>query len=109
MPRVNTEATSALDSQNEAMVQSSIDELLRNGGATAVVVAHRLSTVKNAHKIVVIEKGKVVQMGKHDELLSQSGGRYEALVRTQLIGAKKTTNRAAEGDEDDEDGGEEGH
>lgn len=95
-----------MDSQNEAMVQSSIDELLKNGGATAVVVAHRLSTVKNAHKIVVIEKGKVVQIGPHDELVKDVGGRYEMLVRTQLIGNgknKKTKKRVdQEGDGEDD-------
>lgn len=87
------------------MVQSAIDELLKKGGATAVVVAHRLSTVKNADRIVVIEKGKMVQMGKHDDLLKEAGGRYEALVRTQLIAAKKMEDSAMVADgsgEDDE-------
>ena len=83
-----------MDAQNEALVQSSIDELLSAGNATAVVVAHRLSTVKNADKIVVIERGKVVQMGSHDELLAQAGGRYEALVKTQLIANTNQERRA---------------
>ena len=81
-----------MDAQNEAMVQSSIDKLLGTGGATAVVVAHRLSTVKNADKIVVVERGKVVQSGTHEELLKESAGRYEALVKTQLIGNSTQPN-----------------
>jgi len=100
------EATSALDAQNEAMVQSSIDELLGAKGATAVVVAHRLSTVKNANKIVVVERGKVVQMGSHEELLQQQGGRYEALVKTQLIGHNPGASKRKV--QEDEDDGEEG-
>jgi ABC-type multidrug transport system fused ATPase/permease subunit len=80
------------------MVQSSIDELLGAAGATAVVVAHRLSTVKNANKIIVVERGRVVQSGTHEDLLKEEGGRYEALVKTQLIGpASKQRQPAANG------------
>jgi ABC-type multidrug transport system fused ATPase/permease subunit len=97
-----------LDAQNEAMVQSSIDELLGAAGATAVVVAHRLSTVKNANKIVVVERGKIVQIGSHEGLLKEEGGRYEALVKTQLIGTsnRRRSKPASNGNGQEHDGEE---
>lgn len=65
------EATSALDNQSEKLVQEAIDRLIQN--RTTIVIAHRLSTIQNADKIVVLERGKVVETGKHDELLVQNG------------------------------------
>lgn len=64
------EATSALDSESEKFVQEAIDRVLEN--ATAIVVAHRLSTIRHADKIVVLERGRIVDMGSHDELLERS-------------------------------------
>ncbi|KAH9260927.1 hypothetical protein BASA81_000623 [Batrachochytrium salamandrivorans] len=99
------EATSALDAQNEALVQQSIDQLLGNQNATAVIVAHRLSTVKNAQKIVVVERGRVVQQGTHFELLREEQGRYATLVQTQLIEREKKISEtvpAATEEEEDE-------
>lgn len=75
------EATAALDSTNEAAVQAALHEALRD--RTAVVIAHRLSTVREADAIVVIEAGRVVERGSHEELLS-AGGRYAELYRTQF-------------------------
>lgn len=71
------EATSALDSESEQLVQKGIDALM--GGRTTLVVAHRLSTIKNADIIYVIEGGKVCEKGRHDELMEQKGV-YKRLV-----------------------------
>ncbi|TDD56926.1 ABC transporter ATP-binding protein [Nonomuraea terrae] len=75
------EATAALDSTNEAAVQAALGEALE--GRTAVVIAHRLSTVRAADLILVIEDGQVVERGTHAELLAAEG-RYEELYRTQF-------------------------
>jgi ATP-binding cassette, subfamily B, bacterial len=75
------EATAALDSTNEAAVQAALTEALE--GRTAVVIAHRLSTIRAADQILVIEDGRIVEQGKHAELLA-AGGRYEELYRTQF-------------------------
>ncbi len=75
------EATSALDNTTEILIQYALDELCR--GRTTLVVAHRLSTVKNADEIAVIEGGRVTEQGTHEELLSL-GGTYAALYRLQF-------------------------
>lgn len=75
------EATSALDAESEHVVQEAIDKAMK--GRTVVVVAHRLSTVKNADKVVVIKKGKVEEEGTHAELVTK-GGLYSKLVKRQL-------------------------
>ncbi|MEU8251461.1 ABC transporter ATP-binding protein [Nonomuraea sp. NPDC048916] len=75
------EATAALDSTSEAAVQAALAEALE--GRTAVVIAHRLSTVRAADVILVIEDGRVAERGTHTELLA-AGGRYEELYRTQF-------------------------
>ena len=76
------EATSALDSINEEIVQSSINQVSR--GKTAIIIAHRLSTVKSCNKIIVLRSGEVVGVGTHDELLS-SCEYYADLIRHQII------------------------
>lgn len=75
------EATNSLDSRNENSIVENIDNW--SSGKTLVVVAHRLSTVKNAHQIVVLEDGKVIEIGNHDFLLSQRGA-YFNLVKNQI-------------------------
>lgn len=74
------EATSALDTVSEKLVQQSLDELMR--GRTTIIIAHRLSTVRNADKIVVLQNGRIKQLGKHDELIEQEGP-YRELYTTQ--------------------------
>ncbi len=75
------EATNALDANNERVIMQNLEEFFK--GRTVVVVAHRLSTVKNADQIVVIEKGKIVEKGTHTEL-TQLRGAYYNLVKNQL-------------------------
>lgn len=73
------EATSSLDTESEALVQGALDRLLAEGGRTVVLVAHRLSTVRNANLIGVIEKGRVAEQGTHEELLEISEWRGEGV------------------------------
>ena len=75
------EATSALDAKSEALVQEALDQLSQ--GRTTLVIAHRLATVRDADKIVVMEAGRVVEEGTHDALLAQNGA-YAALYRLQF-------------------------
>jgi ATP-binding cassette subfamily B protein len=75
------EATNALDANNEKVIVENLQHILK--GKTAVIVAHRLSTVKNADNIVVLEKGKIIEQGSHIELVSKRGAYFE-LVRNQL-------------------------
>lgn len=75
------EATSSLDANNERLILKNLDEFFQ--GKTVVIVAHRLSTVKNADKIIVMDKGQIVEQGTHEKLTNERGLYYE-LVRNQL-------------------------
>jgi ATP-binding cassette subfamily B protein len=75
------EATAHLDSESEVAVQQALD--LAMEGRTSIVIAHRLSTIRNADLIIVIDQGRVVQRGRHEELMSE-GGLYAELYRTQF-------------------------
>jgi ATP-binding cassette subfamily B protein len=75
------EATSALDANNEKVIMNNLNEFFQ--GKTVVVIAHRLSTVKNADQIIVLDKGNIVELGNHTELTAQRGAYYE-LVKNQL-------------------------
>ncbi|MFW9856118.1 MAG: ABC transporter ATP-binding protein [Candidatus Thorarchaeota archaeon] len=73
------EATSSVDAYTESMIQESLEELMR--GRTSIVIAHRLSTVRNVDRIIVLDKGKIIEEGTHDTLLAQ-GGEYADLYNT---------------------------
>jgi subfamily B ATP-binding cassette protein MsbA len=75
------EATSALDNQSEKLVQEALDRLMSN--RTTLVIAHRLSTIQHADKIIVMDKGQIVEVGKHDELLEKNG-HYANLYNIQF-------------------------
>ena len=68
---IRDRATSALDAENERSVQEAFDRLLK--GRTTIVVAHRLATVKKADRIIVLDKGEIVEQGKHEKLIREKG------------------------------------
>ena len=76
------EATSALDSESEQLVQNALENMMKN--RTSIVIAHRLSTIQKANNIVVLSKGKIVEQGKHQELLEKKGV-YFNLVKMQSL------------------------
>ena len=76
------EATAHLDSENESLVQEALKEALM--GRTSIVIAHRLSTVKDADQILVLDQGKIVEIGKHEELVSKNGLYSELFARQSL-------------------------
>jgi ATP-binding cassette subfamily B protein len=76
------EATSALDAESEHLVQEALDRLME--GRITLVIAHRLSTVRDASRVLVLDEGRIVQSGRHDELIEQ-GGLYRRLVERQLV------------------------
>jgi len=79
------EATAHLDSENEALVQAALQSALK--GRTSIVIAHRLSTVRDADQILVLEKGEIVERGKHDELVARGGLYADLYNRQDLTGA----------------------
>lgn len=81
------EATSSLDSESELLVQQALVNLMRN--RTSFVIAHRLSTIRRADAIVVLERGSVVEIGRHDELLARPAGRYAKLYALQLLETRR--------------------
>ncbi len=78
------EATSSLDSESEAAIQEAMERLM--AGRTAIVIAHRLSTVRMLDRILVFERGSVVEEGTHDELVNKSAGTYKRLFEKQALG-----------------------
>src|SRR5262249_52915305 len=86
------EATSALDTESERLVQQALNNLMR--GRTTLVIAHRLSTVRSAHKIVVLEKGEIVEIGRHEELLARRGV-YRRLYDLQFVEQGQATGALA--------------
>ncbi|MFC7440724.1 ABC transporter ATP-binding protein [Laceyella putida] len=89
------EATSALDLQSEHLVQESLERLARD--RTTIIVAHRLSTITHADQILVVDQGKVVERGTHEELLRE-GGLYARLFNVQHLGSKPEENSNTEQD-----------
>ncbi|RFP65201.1 ATP-binding cassette domain-containing protein [Hymenobacter lapidiphilus] len=76
------EATSSLDSESEMLVQGAMDELMQN--RTSIIIAHRLSTIRKVDKILVIDGGRIVEQGTHEELSEREGGLYANLLRLQF-------------------------
>jgi len=85
------EATSALDTESELLVQEALTNLMMN--RTSFVIAHRLSTIRRADAIVVIERGRIAEIGRHDELLARPDGVYAALYQLQLLEGRKAERR----------------
>lgn len=75
------EATSALDNETEKQIQVAINEV--SAGSTSLIIAHRLSTVRNCDKIIVLKHGVIVETGSHDELVNTHGGYYKSLWEKQ--------------------------
>ena len=90
------ESTAALDAQSERVVQEALEKV--SAGRTTITIAHRLSTVKNADIISVIDKGVVVESGKHVDLLGIEGGAYRTLVEHQKVEASKVKDMQAKPD-----------
>jgi ABC-type multidrug transport system fused ATPase/permease subunit len=82
------EATSSLDNESEFLVQQALDRLMR--GRTTIVIAHRLSTVERADRILVLDKGRIVEEGTHQELLSL-GGLYHRLYTRKFVDESTVT------------------
>jgi len=76
------EATSSLDSESERLVQEALDKLMK--GRTSIVIAHRLATIRNADKIIVLENGTIIEQGTHNELLANMNGLYKTLTELQF-------------------------
>ncbi|HUK33173.1 MAG TPA: ABC transporter ATP-binding protein [Vicinamibacterales bacterium] len=87
------EATSALDMESEQLVQAALMNLMMN--RTSFVIAHRLSTIRRADAIVVLDRGRIAEIGKHDELLARPDGTYATLYQMQLLEGRKAERRAA--------------
>jgi ATP-binding cassette subfamily B protein len=81
------EATSALDAESEHLVQKALEDQI--GKRATLIIAHRLSTVKRADKILVMQEGRVVQVGTHSELFKQETGLYHKLVERQFENSKE--------------------
>jgi subfamily B ATP-binding cassette protein MsbA len=83
------EATSSLDAESELLVQDALANLMRN--RTAFVIAHRLSTVRRADAIVALEKGRVAEIGRHEELLARPAGVYAKLYALQIFDERQSS------------------
>ena len=85
------EATSALDSESELLVQEALANLMMN--RTSFVIAHRLSTIRRADAIIVLERGRIVEVGRHDDLVSRPDGTYATLYQMQLLESRRADRR----------------
>ena len=81
LPRI---ATSALDSESERLVQAAMDDLLEQQGCTSIIIAHRLATIREVDCIYVLDEGKIIEEGTHEELSEKEGGLYSSLARLQF-------------------------
>lgn len=87
------EATSAVDSETEKLIQDAIDQVIR--GRTTFMIAHRLSTLRKANRILVVDKGRIIENGSHDELMSLKG-KYYKLIQIQSMSEKVAADKQAE-------------
>jgi subfamily B ATP-binding cassette protein MsbA len=85
------EATSSLDSESELLLQEALTNLMLN--RTSFVIAHRLSTIRRADAIIVLERGRIVEIGRHDDLLARPGGAYASLYQMQRLEGRKPERR----------------
>jgi ABC-type multidrug transport system fused ATPase/permease subunit len=76
------EPTSALDPESETLIKDALEKLL--AGRTALIIAHRLSTVEHADEVVVLDRGRMLEQGRHEELLRRAGGLYRRYAERQL-------------------------
>jgi ATP-binding cassette, subfamily B (MDR/TAP), member 1 len=76
------EATAALDTESESLVQSAIDKIMVSREHTVIIIAHRLSTIRNADRIAFVEEGKVIEYDTHDELIATPHSRYKRLFES---------------------------
>ncbi|OQS04216.1 ATP-binding Cassette (ABC) Superfamily [Thraustotheca clavata] len=86
------EATSALDTESERIVQASLDKLLETRKRTTIIIAHRLATIRDADRIIVLDAGRVVEEGSHEELMQVENGQYRMLVEAQSRKSPKKAN-----------------
>ncbi|MEI6580064.1 MAG: ATP-binding cassette domain-containing protein, partial [Eubacteriales bacterium] len=87
------EATAAVDSETEHLIQQAIERLI--SGRTTLMIAHRLSTLRKANKIIVVDKGEIIEFGSHDELMAQEG-KYFKLIEIQSLSEKIREGKEAE-------------
>ena len=87
------EATAAVDSETEELIQTAIERLI--SGRTTLMIAHRLSTLRKANKIIVVDKGEIIEFGSHDELMALKG-KYYKLIEIQSMSEKIRKNKEAE-------------
>jgi ATP-binding cassette subfamily B protein len=81
------EATSSLDSESEELIQQAMERLMK--GRTSIVIAHRLSTVRSLHRILVFDRGNIVEQGTHAALAHRDGGIYRSLFERQVLGTNQ--------------------
>ena len=101
------EATSSLDSHSEMLIQDALNTLMK--GKTTIVIAHRLSTIQKMDRIIVVDQGKIIEQGSHEELLEKNGSLYRKLWELQAGGFLKEEDEELEEpeEEDSKEDGEE--
>ena len=87
------EATAAVDSETENLIQTAIERLI--SGRTTIMIAHRLSTLRKANRILVVDKGRIIENGSHDELMALKG-KYYKLIQIQSMSEKVAADKQAE-------------